>query len=177
MKKSNKDPQILSQQAKQEESEMQRDILANQEEHRQKTEALQKEAEEKTPQTYSHEELLEALYWIFAIFERANMKMILIKETGKAVHTRNRLTGDGVHLAARRLEWDSGSKGIIDAMAAYAEETPDKVTYVANNGVPVYVNLCEDDYCISSPDTMLYENEYFLLPNPFERFAQVYPNV
>lgn len=123
---------------------------------------------------YTHEQLRDALYWAQLLFERASIGMVLIKDTGLAVHKMRDLTGDGIHVAARKLEWESSSRGVIDSMAQYAEWTDELVTYVAENGVPVFVHVLHDDYCISSPDTKLYEHENFKLPNPFERFEEVY---
>ncbi len=123
---------------------------------------------------FTHDELLEALYWMHQIFERANMTMVLIRETGEAANNDRPLTGDGVYVAARKLEWDSGARGVIDSMAQFSEWTDELVTYMANNGVPVYVKICEDDYCISSPDQKLYMHEYVKLPNPFNRFEEVF---
>ncbi len=124
--------------------------------------------------SFTHDQLLEALYWMHQIFERANMTLVLIKETGKAAQVDRELSGDGIYLAARALEWESSSRGVIDAMAPYAEETDELVTYKANNGVPVYIRICQDDYCISSPDQKLYMHEYVKLPNPFDRFEEVF---
>lgn len=125
-------------------------------------------------QVWTHDQLLEALYSIHMIFEKATMTMVCIKETGLAIKHDKPLTGDGIYIATRQLEWDSGNRHVVDTLIQYADITDNLITYKANNGVPIYLRICEDDYCISSPDGKPYMSEWFQLPNPFERFQEVY---
>ncbi len=137
-------------------------------------EAHEKVVEEKEQQVFTHDQLLEALYWIWDLFERASMTMVLIKDTGDSAYHDRPLKGDAIYVAARRLEWDSGARGVIDSLAQYVHATDDQVTFKANNDVPVVVYILPDDYCLTSADVKLYEHENFKFPNPYERFKEVY---
>lgn len=127
-----------------------------------------------TKKQFSHDELLEALYWIHMIFEKATMTMLLVKSTGKQAFADKPLEGDGIYIATRQLEWDSGNRYVIDTLAQYEDTSDTLVTYRCNNGVPVYLQIVTDDYCVTSPDGRPYKNEWFQYPNPPKRFEEVY---
>lgn len=128
----------------------------------------------KEKRVFTSEELLEALYWIHYIFEKASMTMVLRGVTAICAYQDQPLIGEGIQIATRQLEWDSGNRHVIDTLAQYDSMREGYAVYKANNGVPVYLRILPDDYCISSPDTRLYAHEYFQFPNPLSRFEEVY---
>lgn len=123
---------------------------------------------------YSHDQLLQALYWIFDAFERPAMPFFVIGDTAKSVLEHKELTGDKITVGVRDMIWLSGAKSIFDTYIQPKEVDGDKYTYIADNGVPVEVHVFKDDVCISSPDSKMYYNEVFQLPNPYSRFEEVY---
>ncbi len=127
---------------------------------------------------YSHEQLLIALYWIYDVFERANMNFFVIDDTARAIRRQGNLYGSQVTIGTRLLEWVSGSKTLIDTYlqdeSIDTTEEPDKVTYIAPNGVPIVLHIFNGDETITSLDQIPYEHEYFQIPNPFERFEELY---
>lgn len=127
---------------------------------------------------FTHDQLLAALYWVFDVFDRANMTFFLTHSTAEAALKKRSLEGNKIEVGVRKLEWDSGARSLVDTYTQYesitTEDLGDEVRYIAPNGVSVVLKVYEDDPCISSPDTMVYENEHFKLPNPYSRFLEVY---
>lgn len=132
---------------------------------------------EPTPEVspFTHAELLKALYWAWDAFDRATMGCFLVYTTAEMVLKKRMLEGNGVYVGTRRLEWESGSKSIFDSFAGEPNEKNEKyVTYIVD-GVPVFIYIFEDEQCIRSTDSVIYESEYFKLPNPYSEFIQLYP--
>lgn len=123
---------------------------------------------------YSHDQLLQALYWIFDAFERSNMNFFLIYSTAESVLEQKDLEGDKITVGVRDMIWASGARQIFETYVQYVEKVDNKLTYTADNGVPVEVTVFRDDECIMSPDVKMYHSEAFHLPNPYSRFLEVY---
>lgn len=125
---------------------------------------------------FSHDKLLPALYWIWDGFDRALMGMFLVYKTADDVRSKLLLEGDSIHVGVRQLEWDSGSRPILDDyLGKPVEITKDWAKYMFEN-VPIYVHIFEDDPCIVETDTVLYEQENFCLPNTYEQFIERFGN-
>jgi hypothetical protein len=129
----------------------------------------------KKSEDFSHDQLLQALYWVHDLFDRANMPFFLVYNTAESVLQKKQLEGDSVQVGVRLLEWNSGAKTIIDTFAQPDMKESEEATYIYN-GVPVVVHVYTDDRCITSPDTVIYNAEYFKLPNPYRRFMEVFGN-
>jgi len=118
--------------------------------------------------------LLNALYWIFDAFERSNMTFFLTYSTAESVLEQKDLEGDKITVGIRDMIWQSGARQIFDTYVQYKDKEDNKLTYIADNGVPVELTIFSDDECIMSPDTKMYHSEAFQLPNPYSRFLEVY---
>lgn len=118
---------------------------------------------------FSHEELIKALYWTFDVFDRANMNHFLVYKTAEDVLQKKHLEGNGIYIGVRLNEWLSGSKNIVDSFAQPVEETEDYIKYEFEK-IPVYLYIFDDDPCIVSLNQIMYEREYFKLPNPYSGF-------
>lgn len=128
--------------------------------------------EEELPPSPS--ELLNALYYAWDAFDRANVVFFLVNQTAKDVKDQFDLTGNGVEIGIRRMEWVSGGRRMLDAFLGLpTEESESQAIYLYNN-VPITLNIYEDSSCITSPDTILYRNEVFRLPNTLELFEKTY---
>jgi hypothetical protein len=121
------------------------------------------------------EKLLAALYYIWDAFERANMPFFLVYQTARDVMLNHDLTGSKVEVGVRGVEWISGAKRVFDNFAGEPlEETPEKATYM-HVGVPIVVHVYQkDDECIVQTDMVRYRYEEFKVPNPYQRFLEVY---
>lgn len=85
------------------------------------------------------------------------------------------LEGDGLYIGVRKLEWNSGAKGIFDAFVGEPEEKTEKYHKYMHGSIPVYIYLFDDSDCVRSTDQVLYENEYFKLPNTYQDFINLHP--
>lgn len=140
-----------------------------------------KEAEEaaKPKSKFTHDELLSALMWVWDSFDRAGMTMLAIFDTAKQIVSQSDLSGDGIDVGVRRLEWISGGKPILEGFLehyniSYKLSEDGKLATYDHNGVPIRVHILEDNECLSNYDTIVYRMEHFKIPNPYEKFEELY---
>lgn len=140
-----------------------------------------KETEEaaKPKGKFTHDELLSALMWAWDSFDRAGMTMLAVFDTAKQIMKDDDLFGDGVDVGVRRLEWESGGKTILDAFLehyniSYKLADDGKLAVYDHNGVPIRVHILEENECLSNYDTIVYRMEHFKVPNPYEKFEELY---
>lgn len=118
----------------------------------------------------THEQLIKALYWVWDGFDRALMGMFPVYSTAEDILQNKKLKGDSVHVGVRNAEWTAGSKTILDAfLNTPIEKTKTYNKYIYED-VPVYIHIYEEDPCIINTNQILYENEYFKLPNTYSQF-------
>ena len=140
----------------------------------------QQEAEQAAlnkPADIGHDRLLAALYKMWDGFDRSNILMFGIKDTGKAIHNQQNLVGDHLDIGVRKLEWLSGNKHVFDDFAAqyyhFVKEDANTIEYMVDD-VPVFIHIFEDNPYVTQCDALIYENETFNLPNPYEEFVKEY---
>lgn len=126
---------------------------------------------------FTHEQLLSALFFIWDAFDRGPVEFFLIRDTAKQAKEGKDLSGSGVDVGVRALEWVSGGKRVMDNFTGQylVKENEMGAEYIWAD-VPVRVHVFSDNECLSSFDTIFYQNETFLLPNPYEKFAEKYEN-
>ena len=120
---------------------------------------------------FTHDQLLQALYWVFDFMDRAMINFYLVGSTAESVKNQKDLFGDKINIAIRKNEWISGARNIADAFATPLKETETKVEY-EYQGVPVIMYVLEDNEMLTSSDSILYASEVFRLPNPYEKFKK-----
>ena len=126
--------------------------------------------------TFLHDQLMQALYWIWDAFDRASMGMFLVYNTATDAIQNKELRGDRVSVGVRDLEWISGSTPILKAFTEEPIETTDKYVVFKNpfNEVHIYVYIFKSYPCIESTKELLYENEYFKIPNTYRKFIDIF---
>lgn len=126
-------------------------------------------------QSFTHDELIDALYFAWDGFDRSNMKWFLVGETAKRAKMQRDLTGDGVDIGVRANEWRGGAERVFTTVMPDPLEESDSLVLYEHNGVPIRLHIYEpDDECIVATDSIMYRNEQFALPNPLERFEELY---
>ena len=131
--------------------------------------------EKPIPSQFTPEQLLEALYWIFDVMDRALITMCLVSTTADAVMKNIDLGGDGIKVAIRKLERDSGSWSIATTFAPPVQDMGDIVKFQHTNGVPVTVYVLKDSVTLQQPNVILYRAEGFKVPSPYDQFLKEYP--
>lgn len=124
---------------------------------------------------FTHDQLHDALYFIDDAFERSAILFFLVHKTAKQAINNQDLSGDKIEVGVRKLEWISGGKRILDNfISSYlVSETEDRAEY-NYNGVPIVVYIYPDDACITQCDRIVYEYDFFNLPNPYSKFEELY---
>ena len=126
--------------------------------------------------SYSHDELIKSLYWIWDAFDRAMMGMFLVYGTAESVINHMLLDGEGVHVGVRNAEYYSGSKPILIAFTGEPEKKEGfDIFKCPLSEAPVFVHYFDEAECIKSTDSVQYQNEYFKLPNPYSKFIELWP--
>lgn len=135
-------------------------------------EAHKKEAE-KPQGVFTHEQLLNALFAAWDLFDTSSITMFLIGDTAEQASNTKELSGDKLTLGIRQAEWRSGSHDIAQTFMPAQTEDYNKLTYTME-GVPVEVYLFEDSPSVTSLNTLFYANEFFNFPNTLEDFEKTY---
>ena len=119
---------------------------------------------------------MKALYWTWDAFDRSLMGMFLVYDTAADVLQNKQIQGDRITVGVRGNEWRSGSTPILKAFMGEPLEETEKYAKFKNpfNDVPVYVYIFPEDPCVTSTASVLYEQEYFKLPNTYRRFIEVF---
>lgn len=135
-----------------------------------------KKSEEEKPLQFSNPQLMQALYWVWDAFERSNMGMFLVYKTAEDVLQNIDIEDNKITVGTRDNEWRSGSTSILKSFMGDPLEETDKFALFKNpfNQVPVYVYIFKDDPSITSPNQVFYKAEYFMLPNPYSKFIEVF---
>lgn len=124
-------------------------------------------------QTFTHDQLLQALYWVHDLMDRALVPFFLVKDTAQSMIENSQLKGDALHVGVRHNAWHTGNLRIVEAFALAEEKTKEYFKY-DYNGVPIYIHIYKDHPCITSLNTRMYEREFFSLPNPYSEFLEIY---
>lgn len=125
---------------------------------------------------FPFDKLMQALYWVWDAFERSSVGMFLVYGTAEVVLQNKLMEGDRITVGVRGNEWRSGSIPILKAFTGEPVETTEKYVVFKNplNDVPVYVYIFHEDPCILNTQDVLYEREYFKLPNTYKQFIEVF---
>lgn len=136
---------------------------------------------------FTHDQLLQALYWVEDFMNRSLINFFVIGPTADSVKGQKHLTGDAIYIGVRRVEWESepaseeghpgipsGGRRLVDAVVPYAEDEGDIVYYYSSNDVPVILFVFEDEPTVTSLDQVNYEREFWKIPNPYQSFKEQY---
>lgn len=126
-----------------------------------------------TKPQFTHPQLLSALYYMWDAFDRALMPMFLCYDTAKSVINKGQLSGESIHVGVRENDWRSGSRAIVDAFAPIYEERLGYNLYYFKD-IPIYLHILPEAHCIKSTNIVLYQQEYFRLPNPYNEFEKLF---
>jgi hypothetical protein len=110
---------------------------------------------------------------MYDAMDRGLVNFVLAGKTALSAKLNEKLEGDGITLAVRRLELESGERRILDSVIQPVSEDEDKLVYVYKD-IPIQVYILNDHSCITSPDQIMYEHEFFKIPNTIEDFEKEY---
>lgn len=122
--------------------------------------------------TFTHDELIQALYHIFDAMDRAMVPFFLDGETAESVLTGYKLEGSGVYIGIRDVDLRSSGFSIVGLYADAVDTNKKTITY-EYQGVPIYMNIYKRHPTIESFDVRSYENEFWNLPNTYDQFLTV----
>jgi len=137
-----------------------------------------KEIETKTTgiksKSFSHQQLLDALYYIDDVLSRGAIPYFVIKETAESIIRGGELSGDGIYLGVRYTDWISSGMDIV-SLVADAKDISKKLIEYDHLGVPITIEIFKKNHsCIESTDPLPYAMEYFYVPNPYQTFKKLY---
>lgn len=134
--------------------------------------------DEKT--VFTHEQLLEALFFFWDGFERSTMNFFLVKDTAKQIIANSNLSGDKITLGIRRMEWQGGQQRVFKAFMEHEKILPKikgkNLLVFSYKDIPVHLYIYNENPCLTGLDVVFYGNETFNIPNPFTTFCEKYDN-
>jgi len=124
--------------------------------------------------SFSHTELLNALYYIDDVLSRGAVPYFVIKDTADSVTNDKDMYGEAVYLGIRHNDWVSSAFNVVDLVAESKEIDKNTIEY-DYQGVPIIIKIFKKNHsCIESTDPKPYAMEYFYVPNPYQTFEQLY---
>lgn len=139
-----------------------------------KSEEIKTKTTTSPKKSFSHEELVQALYYIDDVLSRGAIPYFVIKETAESILKGDKLTGNAIHIGVRRNDWESSAFNIIN-LVVEAVETSSKLVEYDYLGIPIYINIFSKNHpCIESTNPIPYAMEYFYTPNPYKQFEKLY---
>ena len=136
-----------------------------------KTSSTSKQSDlQETKPSLSHDELLKGLYFVFDLFSRSNTPFFLLGDTAKAVIENKSLSGDKVEVGVRKVEYQDRPFGIMQAFHQAESFTDNEILYKIDN-IPVVVKVIDSlDPMFMATNTVMYQHEFFNIPNPFKEY-------
>lgn len=117
--------------------------------------------------TFSHEELLKALYFIHDLFSRPNLPFFLLEDTAESVVENRPLKGECITVGIRDVDFQERPLSIMEAFFVADRIGKDYIRYTYEN-VPIMVRVMKDEQGIfTNTDYKIYNHESFRVPNPF----------
>lgn len=123
--------------------------------------------------SFSHDQLIKALYYTHDFMERALVPFFLTDITAECMIKNKSLEGDAIYVGVRHNAWFTGTLNIIEAFAIAVERSKTQFKY-EYEGVPIIVNIYKDHPCITGLNTRMWQREFFNLPNPYDEFLKVF---
>lgn len=121
--------------------------------------------------SYSHDELLQALYAFDDMMDRAQIPYILIDETAEQAYTGSLLEGS-VRVGVIKKDLTRFGLEILELMKN-AKSDNARTTVFEFDGVPVTMRKFKRaNSTFNNPDTILYQHEFFKIPNPFDYYLK-----
>lgn len=125
-----------------------------------------------TSKSYSYEQLLQALYGVQDLFERARAQFFLDRDTLVQVNNHLELDGDRVTVGVKRAELTEGAREVMQSYMPAHSWTDSDIQYIISN-VPVHIKIYPNDIVeLTNPETVVYAYETFNIPNPVKTFLQ-----
>ncbi len=123
--------------------------------------------------TFSHTQLLDALRFIDDLLSRPGIPYVLLDKTAQDAHNNLTLEGDCVTVGVKKENFQGSNLRILEAFYAADIIEKTKYTYI-HNGIPIYVYiLSKYGKYLKEPNPIMYENDGYNLPNPFDKYLKV----
>ena len=117
----------------------------------------------------TYEELNAGLMQLASWFEGAVCPFILLGETAKSVKN-NYVTGNKLEIGVRQKHLARSTGGILRMLIKDIKESADKWEFEAM-GIPVVMKvLHRNNKYITNPNSIVYNFDDYLIPNPFEGY-------
>jgi hypothetical protein len=126
---------------------------------------------------FTHEQLLDALFFFWDGFERSTMNFFLVKDTAHQVINNENLKGDKLTLGIRRVEWHGGQQRIFRAFMEHEKMLPESMKnglIFKYKNIPIELYVYDENPCLNALDIVFYHNDTFNTPNPFSIFERIY---
>jgi len=122
--------------------------------------------------SYSHEQLLSALFGIQDLLERARVPFFLVRGTLVRVMNSMELDGDHIDVGVKKSELTENAKDVMKNVQSIYSLGESSIEYIIEN-ISVIIHIYPDDVLeLQNPDTIIYAYEPFLVPNPIKTFLQ-----
>ena len=124
---------------------------------------------DETPKDLGHGPLLDAMYFLWDAFSRANMDFFPINDTFKNMDTQHMLEGDHIDVAIRQQLWNSDDKELIFIYLRDEnidlENVDEHTLKLVYKDVPIYIHIVKDTEGNTNLVGFSYEHEMWKKPS------------
>lgn len=133
----------------------------------------QKVTQKTTIQKYRHTDLLEALFFIQDVLERAQIPFMALGNTALSIFNNEQDLSDPIHIGILKKYLMKANESTVRTLIKDATFNDRSIKLIHNN-IPITIDIINNEYSFFKyPDKKFYYVEDFYLPNPFEKYYKV----
>ena len=122
--------------------------------------------------SYSHDELLRALYMFDDMMDRAQIPYFLLEDTAEQVQKGQLLEGSALHVGVMKKDLTRFGLEVLDLLK-FEKSDNARTTVFEFNGVSVLMRKFKRaNSTFLNPDVVFYQHEFFRIPNPFDYYLK-----
>lgn len=126
----------------------------------------------KSTSKYPHLDLLQTLFYMEDVLDRAQVPFLVLKDTAKSVYEESDLK-EPIHIGIMRKHLMKANVSTLKSLLNGANFDDGKLTVIHNN-IPIYIDIIDMNLSFFKyPDFKFYYITQFRLPNPFPNYYRM----
>jgi len=117
----------------------------------------------------------KAMDYVFEILNRSSIQYMLFGDTAYSVIYNTPPKYQKVYLGVKRHDMTEFATRILSLTIPGAINDGHKIKFDSPEGVPIEIRIINKDYpFFDRPDTIIFRNDPYKIPNPFDKYWKVY---
>jgi hypothetical protein len=117
----------------------------------------------------------QALDYVWDILARSQIEFMLFGDTAYSIINNTMPKYQKVYLGVKRNDLTEFGRRILTLTTPGATDDGHKIKFDSPEGVPIEIRIVNKDYpFFDRPDTILWRQDAYKIPNPFDKYWKVY---